>query len=116
MTEEDGNTKVARARKRVRGVVKSDKMDRSVTVTVERLIKHRKYGKYVRRNSTFMAHDPENVAHTGDLVEIESTRPLSARKRWRIVRILRRASSAAVEAAVDLEPAAEAEQAIGTEE
>ncbi|MGD2175441.1 MAG: 30S ribosomal protein S17 [Candidatus Brocadiaceae bacterium] len=78
-------------RKRVQGVVESDRMDKTVTVTVERLVQHPLYGKHMRRKSTFMAHDPHNDAREGDLVEIESTRPLSRRKRWRIVRILRRA-------------------------
>ncbi|KPK65619.1 MAG: hypothetical protein AMK73_02425 [Planctomycetes bacterium SM23_32] len=83
-------------RSRVRGVVKSDKMQKSITVTVERFVKHRRYGKYLRRRSTFMAHDPHNDAREGDLVEIESTRPLSRRKRWRLVRVLRRSAAPAV--------------------
>ncbi|MHC5034044.1 MAG: 30S ribosomal protein S17 [Planctomycetota bacterium] len=78
-------------RKRARGVVKSDKMDQTVTVIVERLVRDRRYGKYVRRKNTFMVHNPHNVAREGDQVEIESTRPLSRRKRWRLVRVLRRA-------------------------
>jgi len=77
-------------RKRARGIVQSDKMDKSVTVAVTTLGKHPLYGKYMRRVRKHMAHDPQNSAREGDLVEIESTRPLSARKRWRIVRILRR--------------------------
>ncbi|MFO8008959.1 MAG: 30S ribosomal protein S17 [Candidatus Brocadiia bacterium] len=84
-------------RKRLQGVVKSDKMDKTVTVTVERLVQHPLYKKYIRRNSTLMAHDPHNDAHEGDLVEVESTRPLSRRKRWRLVRILRRAPGFRVE-------------------
>jgi small subunit ribosomal protein S17 len=76
-------------------VVKSDKMDKTITVTVERLVKHPRYGKYVRRKSTFMAHNPHNTAREGDLVEIESTRPLSRRKRWRLVRVVRRAPGSA---------------------
>ena len=75
-------------------MVKSDRMDQSVTVTTERLVRHPRYGKYVRRNSTFMAHNPHNHAREGDLVEMESTRPLSRRKRWRVVRVLRRAAGA----------------------
>ncbi len=78
-------------KKRVQGVVKSDRMDKTITVTVERVVKHPLYGKYLRRSSTFMAHDAHNDAREGDLVELESTRPLSRRKRWRLVRILRRA-------------------------
>jgi len=80
-----------RTRKRVRGVVRSDKMDKTVTVDVERLVKHPIYGKYVRRRTTLMAHNAHNAARQGDLVEVEETRPLSRRKRWRVVRILRRA-------------------------
>ena len=80
-------------RKRFQGVVKSDKMDKTVTVTVERLVRHARYGKYVRRRSTFMAHNVHNGAREGDLVEIEETRPLSRRKRFRVVRVLRRAPS-----------------------
>jgi len=83
----------------VQGVVKSDKMDQTVTVSIERLVKHPQYGKYVRFRSSFMAHDPHNSARQGDLVEIEETRPLSRHKRWRVVRVLRRAPGAAPEAA-----------------
>jgi small subunit ribosomal protein S17 len=85
-----------RTRKRARGVVQSDKMDKSVTVAVTSLVKHPLYGKYMQRVSKHMAHDPQNSAHRGDLVEIEATRPLSRRKRWRVVRILRRALEADV--------------------
>jgi len=77
-------------RKRLQGVVKSDKMQKTVTVTVERLVKHPRYKKFVRRRNTFMAHDPEQTAREGDVVEIESTRPLSRHKRWRLVRVVRR--------------------------
>jgi small subunit ribosomal protein S17 len=80
-------------RKRARGLVKSDKMQRTVTVVVERLVRDHRYGKYVRRRSTFMAHNPHDSARQGDLVEIESTRPLSRRKRWRVVRVLRKAQA-----------------------
>jgi small subunit ribosomal protein S17 len=66
-------------------------MEKTITVTVERLVKHPRYGKYIRRNSTFMAHDPHNDAREGDVVEIEETRPLSRRKRWRLIRVIRRA-------------------------
>ncbi len=83
-------------RKRAQGIVQSDKMDKSVTVAVTTLVKHPLYGKYIHRVRKHMAHDPQNSARQGDLVEIESTRPLSARKRWRIVRILRRGQEADV--------------------
>jgi len=79
-------------KRRARGVVTSDKMDKTVVVTVRRLARHRRYGKYVRRDSTLKAHNPHNDAKLGDLVEIEETRPLSKTKSWRVVRILRRAS------------------------
>ena len=72
------------------GVVSSDKMTKTVTVRVDRLIKHPQYRRYVRRTSKFMAHD-ELGAKTGDKVRIVETRPLSARKRWRVVEILQRA-------------------------
>ncbi|MFN3329468.1 MAG: 30S ribosomal protein S17 [Pyrinomonadaceae bacterium] len=71
------------------GVVVSDKMTKTVVVMVERLVKHPKYRKYVRRRKKFMAHD-ELGAKIGDKVKIVETRPLSARKRWRVVEILQR--------------------------
>jgi len=86
-------------RRRARGVVTSDKMDKTIVVTVERLKRHPRYEKFVRRRSAFKAHDPHNDAREGDLVEIEETRPLSKTKRWRLVRILRRSSQREVPAA-----------------
>src|SRR5262245_30881851 len=73
------------------GLVTSDKMQKSVVVRVERLVQHPKYRRYVRRRSKFLAHD-ELGAHEGDIVRIVETRPLSARKRWRVVEIIQRAS------------------------
>ncbi len=72
------------------GVVASDKMTKAVTVRVDRLVKHPIYRKYVRRRKTFMAHD-ELGAKIGDKVRIIETRPLSARKRWRVVEIIQKA-------------------------
>lgn len=72
------------------GIVASDKMTKTVVVRVDRLIKHPKYRRYVRRTSKFMAHD-EMGATTGDKVRIIETRPLSARKRWRVVEIVQKA-------------------------
>lgn len=83
--------------KRVRGVVKSDKMQKTITVIVDRLVKHPKYEKFIKRQTTYMAQDAHNDAREGDLVEIEQTRPLSKRKCWRLVRVLRRAPGSAVE-------------------
>jgi len=73
------------------GVVASDKMQKTVVVRVDRLIKHPKYRRYVRRTSKFMAHD-EIGATIGDKVRIVETRPLSARKRWRVVEIVQKAA------------------------
>jgi small subunit ribosomal protein S17 len=72
------------------GIVASDKMEKTVVVRVDRLVKHPKYRRYVRRTSKFMAHD-EKGAGIGDKVRIMETRPLSARKRWRVVEILQKA-------------------------
>ena len=73
------------------GVVTSDKMTKTVVVRVDRLIKHPKYRRYVRRKKQFMAHD-ELGATIGDKVRIIETRPLSARKRWRVVEIVQKAA------------------------
>jgi small subunit ribosomal protein S17 len=83
--------KTKTSRRRARGVVTSDKMDQTVTVLVQRLVKDPRYGKHLRRKNTFMAHNAHNDAREGDQVEIEETRPLSRRKRWRVIRVLRRA-------------------------
>ena len=72
------------------GLVTSDKMTKTVIVRVERQVQHRKYRRYIRRRTKFMAHD-EMGAHTGDIVRIVETRPLSARKRWRVVEIVQKA-------------------------
>lgn len=72
------------------GIVASDKMQKTIVVRVDRLIKHPKYRRYVRRTSKFMAHD-EMGATIGDKVRIVETRPLSARKRWRVVEIVQKA-------------------------
>ncbi len=73
------------------GIVASDKMEKTVVVRVDRQIKHPKYRRYVRRTSKFMAHD-ETGATVGDKVRIVETRPLSARKRWRVVEIVQKAA------------------------
>jgi small subunit ribosomal protein S17 len=73
------------------GVVTSDKMAKTVVVRVDRLVKHPKYRRYVRRKKQFMAHD-ELGAGIGDKVRIIETRPLSARKRWRVVEIVQKAA------------------------
>ena len=73
------------------GIVTSTKADKTITVEVERTFKHAKYGKYLRRRKRYLAHDEEGLARVGDTVEITSTRPLSKRKRWRLLRVVRRA-------------------------
>ena len=73
------------------GVVVSDKMDKSIVVGIQRQIKHPIYGKFIKKTTKLMAHDEENDAGEGDTVRIMETRPLSKRKRWRLVEILERA-------------------------
>lgn len=78
-------------RKELIGVVVSDKMDKTVVVMVESLVKHPLYGKYIKKRKKYMAHDEKNECKIGDRVMIEETRPLSKRKRWRVKEILERA-------------------------
>ena len=75
----------------VQGFVTSDKMVKSITVSVAYLVEHPKYGKRIRRRTKYYAHDEANEARVGDKVEISQTRPISKLKRWRLVRILQRA-------------------------
>ena len=78
-------------RKSITGIVSSDKMDKSRVIVVERRVKHPLYKKFVKKTSKFMAHDEKNESHTGDTVRIMETRPLSSRKRWRLVEIVEKA-------------------------
>ena len=73
------------------GIVTSDKMQKSITVSVERKVKHPKYGKFVKKTTKFVAHDETNDAGIGDTVRIMETRPLSKNKNWRLVEIVERA-------------------------
>ncbi|MDV3308152.1 MAG: 30S ribosomal protein S17 [Cyclobacteriaceae bacterium] len=73
------------------GKVVSNKMQKSITVAVDRKVKHPIYGKFVSRTTKFMAHDEENAAGIGDTVRIMETRPLSKKKRWRLVEIVEKA-------------------------
>ncbi|PSQ63669.1 MAG: 30S ribosomal protein S17 [Bacteroidetes bacterium QH_2_64_26] len=73
------------------GVVESAKMDKSITVSVRRQMKHPMYGKYLERSSTFMAHDEDDEAQEGDTVRVMETRPISKNKRWRLIEIIERA-------------------------
>ncbi|TVR35282.1 MAG: 30S ribosomal protein S17 [Balneolaceae bacterium] len=81
-----------RSQRRTRtGRVVSDRMDKSISVAVDRQIKHPIYGKFITKTTKYMAHDETNDANIGDTVLIMSTRPLSKRKSWRLVEILERA-------------------------
>src|SRR6266540_4727557 len=73
------------------GRVVSDKMDKTIVVSVERLARHRLYKRVIRLTTKFKAHDEANEAHVGDTVLIEESRPLSATKRWRLVEVVQRA-------------------------
>ncbi len=78
-------------RKTKTGRVVSDKMDKTIVVSVERLTRHRLYKRVIRLSTKFKAHDETNDAHVGDTVLIEESRPLSATKRWRLIRVIQRA-------------------------
>lgn len=78
-------------RKSKSGVVVSNKMDRSVVVRIEQLVRHALYGKFIRRQVKYMADDPESLCNIGDKVLIEECRPLSKRKRWRLREIIEKA-------------------------
>jgi small subunit ribosomal protein S17 len=86
-----GNTAERKARKVREGLVVSDKMDKTVVVSVEDRVKHALYGKVMRQTSRLKAHDEQNDCGIGDRVLIMETRPLSATKRWRVVEILEKA-------------------------
>ena len=82
----------ARNRRKLRtGVVSSDKMDKTVVVTINNLVRHPMYGRILKRSKKLKAHDEANDAHIGDTVEIMETRPLSKDKCWRVVRVVERA-------------------------
>ncbi len=78
-------------RKTRNGLVTSSKMDKTITVSVERKVMHPKYGKYLKKSTKFHAHDEKNECGIGDTVTIEETRPLSKTKRWRLVSIIEKA-------------------------
>ncbi len=79
------------SRKERVGVVVSDKMNKTISVAIQRQIKHPIYGKIIKKTTKLMAHDENNDAHTGDTVRIMETRPLSRHKRWRLVEVVERA-------------------------
>jgi small subunit ribosomal protein S17 len=86
MSEQATNTRT------VTGRVISDKMDKSITVLVERKVAHPIYGKYVKRSTKLHAHDEQNECNMGDTVSIEECRPISKSKSWRLVKVLEKAS------------------------
>jgi small subunit ribosomal protein S17 len=89
-----------RGKRRVEtGVVTSDKMQKTRRVEIPRLVKHARYGKYIRRRTICHVHDEQNESHMGDTVEIMETRPLSKTKTWRLVRVVTKAPQAPVTAA-----------------
>ncbi len=79
------------SRKEITGVVYSNKMDKTIVVSVERRKKHPKYGKFIKATSRFVAHDEKNECGPNDIVRIMETRPLSKRKRWRLVEVIEKA-------------------------
>ena len=81
---------ITRVKRTLTGRVRSDKMDKTITVVVERLVKHPKYGKYIKRTTQLHAHDEENNCREGDVVIIEECRPLSKTKAWRLQKIISR--------------------------
>ncbi|HMB56959.1 MAG TPA: 30S ribosomal protein S17 [Arenimonas sp.] len=85
MTQNDNQTRT------VEGRVVSNKMDKTVTVLVERQVKHALYGKYIRRSTKLHAHDEGNTCNEGDLVRVSECRPLSKTKNWRVVEVITRA-------------------------
>jgi len=90
--EATGTGRQTRGRRKTReGIVVSDKMDKTVVVAVEDRVKHPLYGKVIRRTSKYKAHDEHNACGVGDRVLLMETRPLSATKRWRVVRIIEKA-------------------------
>ncbi len=90
MSEEAKATE-EKVQRTVIGRVVSDKMDKTVSVAIERLIKHPVYGKYIRRTSKVMAHDESNECKTGDRVSISECRPMSKNKAWQVVNVVERA-------------------------
>ncbi len=79
----------------ITGRVVSDRMDKTITLVVERMVRHPVYGKYIRRSTKLHAHDANNECHAGDLVEVAQCRPLSKTKSWRLIRVVERAEKEA---------------------
>ena len=93
-TEAAAEAGAATTKRTVVGRVVSNKMQKSVTVAIERLVRHPRYGKFIRRTTKVMAHDENGECREGDTVAIAECRPISKRKSWRVVEIVTRAASA----------------------
>ena len=93
MTDKAENLSEEKKLRTVTGKVVSNKMDKTVSVTVERKVKHPMYGKYMRRSTKYLVHDEENACNEGDLVTIAEGRPYSKSKSWRLVEIVERANA-----------------------
>jgi len=102
MTVTESTATVQGKRKTKVGRVVSDRMDKTIVVSVERLTRHRLYKRVIRLTTKFKAHDETNEAHIGDTVRIEESRPLSATKRWRLVEIVQRAGDHGIPAELEL--------------
>jgi len=89
MTQEETSTSVVS--RTLTGRVISNKMQKTITVLIERTVKHPKYGKYIKRSTKLHAHDEENTCQEGDIVMVEQCRPLAKTKAWRLNRIVKRA-------------------------
>jgi small subunit ribosomal protein S17 len=85
-------SEVKKAQRTITGRVVSDKMDKTVSVAIERLIKHPVYGKYIRRTSKVLAHDAANECKPGDTVQISECRPISKNKSWSVVNVVERST------------------------
>src|SRR5262245_3246734 len=90
-----GATRTRKLRRTLVGVVTKDKMNKTRRVEIQRLVKHPRYGKYIKRRTICYAHDEKNETRAGDTVEIMETRPLSKLKHWRLVRVVTKAPTAA---------------------
>lgn len=93
MTEATNETQAEKNMRTVTGRVVSDKMDKSASVLISRVVKHPVYGKYLRRSTKVLVHDEDNACQAGDVVSITECRPLSKRKAWRLVEVLERAEA-----------------------
>jgi small subunit ribosomal protein S17 len=93
MTDKIENSAAEVKQRTITGKVVSSKMDKTVSVSVERKVKHPMYGKYLRRTTKYMVHDEENACNEGDLVVIRECRPISRNKSWRLVEIVERADA-----------------------